>query len=153
MTQQYPSHLLAHPQTPHCERRKQFDTAQAFFSNRKRWQDQSNPTSKAESAEACLSGLCLFLHRWRFYSLSAQPIEWWLLWKFDYFHSKKKNSVMFRWNYFFCSLSGPALIVITTEKSLSPFSFSLIQFLSTLIKSLLSLLFSRAELKFSQSLS
>lgn len=43
VTQQYPLHLLAHPQTPHCARRKQFDTAQAFFSNRKHCQDQSNP--------------------------------------------------------------------------------------------------------------
>lgn len=145
VTQQCPSHLLAHPRTTHCVRKKQLNTVQAFFSSRKHWQDLP-VTSKAESAEVCWPGLCPLctigdslacLHN--LYSLTTFKT------------TTTKYSLVFRWNYFFCSLSAVALVVNTTEKSLSPFSFPLIQFFYTPIKSLLSLLFSGA--KFSQPLS
>lgn len=104
---------------------------------------QFNPTSKAEAAEACWPGLCLFVRRWRFFSLFAQPIQ------SDCFHSQK--NILSLSDGIISSLSSFPLVVNTTEKNLFPFfSFPLIQFLNTLIKSLLSLLFSTAELKFSQ---
>lgn len=122
VTQQCSSHLLAHPQTIHCVGKKENSlTLCKHFSvtgSIGKKIIQSNPTSKAESAEACCPGLHPIWHGWRFYSLFAQPIQ------FDYFHNKKS---ILSWSDGIIScvfwLSALSLVVNTIKKSLSLSSF------------------------------